>query len=83
MNELSPNPTGGAPHRGVAFSTEAPPRLPPAPRFDARDLLTQLFYHVRLLRICLLLGLLLGLAGVLAARTSYTASSLLLVLIGP
>jgi uncharacterized protein involved in exopolysaccharide biosynthesis len=43
----------------------------------------QLFYHARLLRICLLLGLLLGLAGVLAARTSYTASSLLLVLIGP
>ena len=83
MNELAPGPAAGAPHHGVAFSTGEPPRLPLAPRFDARDLLTQLFYHARLLRICVLLGVLLGLVGVLVARTSYTAGSLLLVLIGP
>jgi uncharacterized protein involved in exopolysaccharide biosynthesis len=52
-------------------------------RLSLRDGLVQLFYHSRLIRNCLLVGLLLGIAAAALGRPSFTAHALVLVLIGP
>jgi uncharacterized protein involved in exopolysaccharide biosynthesis len=85
MNELNPSradPPPGDP-AGIGFSQFMPADAMRAPRFGARDLLVNLFYHRTLLCTCMLVGVLIGLAGTWAARTYYTANALLLVFIGP
>src|SRR5579863_5806701 len=70
--EPIPQPTVFAPERAV------PPR-----RASLRDILTPIFYHSRLIRNCLLLGLLVGVVAAAFSRPSFNANALLLVLIGP
>ncbi len=64
-----------------AFSEPAPEIA--ARRFTLRDLLVQLFYHATLLRVCLLLGIGIGIAAAALSTTYFTANTLMLVLIGP
>jgi uncharacterized protein involved in exopolysaccharide biosynthesis len=52
-------------------------------RASLRDILTPVFYHSRLIRNCLLLGLLLGAVAAVFSKPSFNANALLLVLIGP
>lgn len=51
--------------------------------FRFRDVLVHVFYNAKIIRNCILAGLLLGLAGAVFTRTEHTADSLLLVLNGP
>jgi uncharacterized protein involved in exopolysaccharide biosynthesis len=83
VDTVTPDPGGatdqnepGAPL--VSRSTEAPR----ARRWTARDLAVRLFYRGRLFTFCLLLGLLAGLAVALVSRPTYTADTLLIVLLG-
>jgi uncharacterized protein involved in exopolysaccharide biosynthesis len=55
----------------------------PARRFTLRDLSVRVFYRARLLRNCMLFGLVLGCVAAWMATTYYTADALLLVFIGP
>ncbi|MFG1461263.1 lipopolysaccharide biosynthesis protein [Xanthobacter sp. DSM 24535] len=52
-----------------------------APAFTVRDFLIATAYHIRIVLIAALLPLLVGLAASLSAKTEYTASSLLMVLV--
>lgn len=60
-------------------------RLSPAParRGSLRDALVPAFYHARLIRACLLFGVVLGMIGAVLSKPSFDANALVLVLIGP
>jgi uncharacterized protein involved in exopolysaccharide biosynthesis len=88
MNDLNePVPAGPAdsPASAVYEPGHAGRTAEPAParRFTLRDLSVRVFYRARLLRNCMLLGLVLGCAAAWMATTYYTADTLLLVFIGP
>lgn len=51
-------------------------------RWTLRDVAVYGFYRIRLLRNCVLLGLLLGMSAAYLARTFYTADALMIVLLG-
>lgn len=57
----------------------APSRAPLNGAFSTRDLLIHVFYNMKIIRLCLLAGLILGVAAALLSRTEYTAESLLLI----
>ncbi len=51
-------------------------------RWTLRDIAVYGFYRIRLLRNCVLLGVLVGISGAYFARTYYTADALMIVLLG-
>lgn len=63
-------------------SDGAPAQVERRRRWTARDLAVYAFYRRRLLRNCLLLGILAGVAAAATARTWFTADALLIVLVG-
>ncbi|HSZ89494.1 MAG TPA: Wzz/FepE/Etk N-terminal domain-containing protein [Acetobacteraceae bacterium] len=52
-------------------------------RGSLRDALSLVFYHRRLIRNCIVFGLLVGIAGALLSKPRFDANALVLVLIGP
>jgi uncharacterized protein involved in exopolysaccharide biosynthesis len=52
-------------------------------RDSLRDILVLFFYHSRLIRNCLILGLALGVATAILSKPAFNADALVLVLIGP
>jgi uncharacterized protein involved in exopolysaccharide biosynthesis len=87
MNDLDTIvPEHGQSHPTAASSRASsaePPLLDRKSRASLRDHLAQLFYHSRLIRNCLLAGLILGIIGAAVERPKFTAHALVLVLIGP
>jgi uncharacterized protein involved in exopolysaccharide biosynthesis/Mrp family chromosome partitioning ATPase len=82
MNDVNEAlPAGPAAHDASHAGRVAEPA--PARRFTLRDLSVRVFYRARILRNCMLLGLLLGGVAAWMATTYYTADALLLVFIGP
>ncbi len=77
--ELNPqrasDPVSGAASLGV--DTDAA-----AYRMSARDFLVQFFYHAKLTRNCVLLGLVIGVITAVVTPVRYTADTLMLVFVG-
>jgi uncharacterized protein involved in exopolysaccharide biosynthesis len=83
MNEIGPPAETAIPRQpSQASPVPSAPDFAPAGRATARDVLVHVFYHRKLLRGCILFGLLVGLLGASLAHTYFTADSLVLVLIG-
>lgn len=84
MDAIVPDPEhlGPAPTSRTAatYSADRGARIR---RVSPRDILTPIFYHSRLIRNFLLLGLAVGLVAASLGRPSFNASALVLVLIGP
>src|SRR5580698_3524766 len=83
MNELHPARSAMPPPGDVPPQTDYAPAAPPNGGFSLRNMLVNLFYFRRLLRNCLIAGVLLGVVSGVLAHTYFTANSLLLVFIGP
>jgi uncharacterized protein involved in exopolysaccharide biosynthesis len=75
---LPPSRPAPAGEPGDPFALPQRPR-----RWTLRDLAVRLFYRIRLFLFCLLLGLAGGGAAAYLSRTSYTADTLLIALVGP
>lgn len=86
MSEATIAPVPGAPPTGAsAPATGAGPAPGPQEtrrRLTLRDLAVYAFYRRRLLRNCLLFGLIVGAGAAYFARTYFTADALLILLVG-
>ncbi len=73
------DPEALAPSVALSTTGRPGPRLRP---MSARDLAAIAFYHRRIVLACVVIGVIIGGLAALATRTQFTASALLIVLIG-
>lgn len=82
MSDATIDTLPGAPASGSGGIGPAPGATETRRRWTLRDLAVYAFYRRRLLRNCLLLGLMLGAGAAYFSRTYYTADALLILLVG-
>ncbi|WP_158932292.1 hypothetical protein [Acidisphaera sp. S103] len=82
MNELHPARAAMPPPGDLPPQTDHGPAVQPNAGFSLRNMLVNLFYFRRLMRYCVIAGVLAGVVSAVLAHTYFTANSLLLVFIG-